>query len=1013
MQKDYENPSLPTCGSLPAHAYFIPHKDKMTALSGVSARSPFYCLLSGDWQFTYYERAADVPADVALGILPGQDVLPVPSNWQMYGYGKAQYCNVAYPIPIDPPFVPVDVPCGVYQRSFTLPDSFVGRDTHIVFEGVDSFYYLYVNGKKIGFGKCPHLPCEFDITSVLQPGENTLTVVVYQWSEGTYIECQDFLRVSGIFRDVYLLSRAKQCVSDYVITAVPTENGKDGKLSVSLDLSANIPVSITLLSPQGEELYHAEGAKNEVILPSIKYWSAESPVLYSLLIETEQEVILQKVGFRDIRISSKGELLINGTPVKIKGVNRHDTHPLYGHVTPMDTIRAELKQMKQMNINAIRTSHYPNTSEFLNLCDEYGFYVVAEADVESHGYCYNHTQGYWYTPFEKGNPAHDEMWRPLLLDRMERLVKRDRNHPAVFMWSMGNEADYGDNFIKMQQYCRMTDPTRLTHYERADEDRANSSFDVDSQMYTSKTDLIKEGKKKSKKPFFLCEYAHSMGVGPGDISQYVEIFYQYPALMGGCIWEWADHAIVIEDQNGVKNYGYGGDSGEKYHAGNFCSDGLMFPDRTPSSGAYEAKAAYANVRFDMADEENCRVKITNRYDFTDLSAFDIEYWLELDGRDVYHGRLERFSLKPHGVKTVKLDLPVVKAVKLGATLNFSVRLKQATIWADAGYEVCRSQIELQTEKTPVLQLPALSALTLQDDGGELIKVVGCGFCYTFNRLYASLEQAEVGGVPLFAARTDFSTKRAPIDNYMFETDKWLLNNDSKKEYDLFELTAVKVAEEKVLWQDGTLVLHFTGRLTSYSSVNLLKTLDVEYRIEPNGVICVTLHALRGDIQKPEWLPRFGMDLTLANNKDNVCYFGNGPEENYIDMCAAAKLGLYNTTVQKMHQNYVYPQDCGNRTDVRLLSITDDLGRGLLLSADHGFEFSASKYTSHQIKMAKHQWNLTADDRTYLYIDYKKSGIGSGSCGELVEQRYRLDEKEMSYAFRMLPVILNHEPVDLL
>ena len=1012
MQNDYENPTLPAMGSLPAHAYMIPHKEKETALSGCAAKSPYYFLLSGEWNFTYYERAADVPADVADAIAEGQDALPVPSNWQMYGYGTPQYVNCAYPIPVDPPYVPADVPCGVYQRSFTLPKAFTGRETHLVFEGVDSFYYLYVNGKKIGFGKCPHLPNEFDISSVLVAGENTITVVVYQWSEGTYIECQDFLRVSGIFRDVYLLSRAKAHVSDFTVTAAPINGNKDGKLSVSAVLTGKTDLSVTLTDAAGNTLYQGKGEKTEAVIPGISLWSAETPVLYTLILATKDEVIVQKVGFRDIRISEKAELLINGVPVKIKGVNRHDTHPLYGHVTPMASIREELAEMKRLNFNAIRTSHYPNTSEFLNLCDEYGFYIIAETDVESHGFAYSHGQ-YAYIPYEKGNPAHDEMWRPIMLNRIERLVMRDKNHPSVFMWSMGNEADYGDNFIKMGEYCHRVDPTRLTHYERSMEDRENSPFDVDSVMYPSLATLEEEGKKKSKKPFFLCEYAHAMGVGPGDVGQYVELFYRYPGLIGGCIWEWADHAVVIENEEGVKNYGYGGDSGEKYHFGNFCSDGLVFPDRKPSSGALEAKAAYANVRFSLLDQATGKVKITNRYDFTDLSAFDILYWVEADGKELCRGTLPRFSLKPHMSKTITLPLSVPHSVKCGATLNFSVRLKNATAWAEAGYEVARGQAELKTEKATLLAVPAHGTLTVTDDGKELITVSGCGFSYTFNRLYASVDALRVNGVELLSERTAFSAKRAPIDNYRHQKNEWALNQDSKEEFDIFEMSAPKVRSCRVEKQGEDVLLSFHAALTAYSAVSVLGRMDVTYRISPNGVIAVSVDAERASVRYPEWLPRFGMDFVLCDGRDRVTYYGKGPEENYIDMCVGAYLGLYKTTVQDMHQPYVMPQDCANRTDVRMLSVTDDLGRGILFVADDKFEFSASKYSEHNIKTALHQWDLHADDRTYLYIDYKKSGVGSGSCGPLVEKEYRLDEEAFAYSFRMLPVILNDEAEDFI
>ena len=1006
MRNDFENPTLARGGRLDAHAYMIPHKDKSTALSGVKAKSPYYHILSGDWSFAYYEKYTDLPEDIAE--IDFIDALPVPSNWQMYGYDTPQYANTAYPIPLNPPFVPAETPCGVYSTVFTLPAAFKGRRTHIVFEGVDSFYYLYVNGQRIGFGKVPHLPSEFDLTDVLHEGENTVTVVVYKWSEGTYIECQDFLRISGIFRDVYLLSRAKEYLTDIAIDAVPTNVYKDGKITASLSFSAPVSYTASLYDADGVLIGSIKDAPVSFRVENAKLWSAETPYLYTLLIEYGDECIAQKVGIRDIAVGRHGELLINGSVVKIKGVNRHDTHPVYGHVTPMADIRSELILMKQLNMNAIRTSHYPNTSEFLGLCDELGFYVIAEADLESHGFVY-YKGAYRYEAFDPERPAESSEWTAVHLDRIERLVARDKNHPSVFMWSMGNEADYGQNFIKMCEHCKRVDPTRLTHYERALQDRGNDPFDVVSEMYPTVAKVIAEGKLKDPKPYFLCEYSHAMGVGPGDIYDYVETFYQYPRLIGGCIWEWADHTVILENEKGEKNYGYGGDSGEKYHAGNFCADGLMFPDRTPSSGALEAKAVYQNVKFVFT--EDGRVKITNRFSFTDLSEFDIYCYIEQDGKVIARERLERFSLKPHASKTVSLPLRAVGEVKLAATVNFSVRLKHDTAWAEAGYEIARAQHELVLPKKSILSLPSKGALSLTEGGREHLIIEGNGFSYVINRLSATIAQITVNNVSLLADKAKLSTERAPIDNFRNVRQNWKINDDQRLEYDVHELSAVRVYEETREEKNGAFTVTFKGALTAHATRNLVENLTVSYTIEENGVIHACVSGEKGVLLP--FLPRFGMTFVLSDNRDKITYFGKGPDENYIDMCHAAHLGLFKTTTEQMHIPYLMPQAHGNRTDVRMLSITDGLGRGLLFAADEAFEFSASKYSEHAIKMAAHDWDLTGDDRTYLMIDYKNTGVGSGSCGPLTDEKYQLKEDFMSYGFRILPVILENEPIDLL
>lgn len=1002
MIRDFENPQMPRSGALPAHAYMIPFADHDAARTAWRDDSPFVASLCGDWSFTYYTRYADVPEDVAKEIKPGQDTVPVPSNWQMHGYGTAQYVNCAYPIPMNPPYVPVNTPVGVYQRTFTLPEGFANRRTHIVFEGVNSFYYLYINGKKAGFAKCSRLPSEFDVTPLLVSGENTVTVVVYEWSDGTYLECQDAFRLSGIFRDVYLLSRAPAHLSDITVHATPTENYRGGTLTAELTFTETTTYTASLLDADGNTLCSVKNAPVNFSLPEVTLWNAEKPYLYALLIETVDEVIAEKIGFRDIRISEKQELLINGTPVKIKGVNRHDTHPIYGHAIPLDEIRAELLQMKLFNVNAIRTSHYPNTSEFLSLCDEIGFYVIAEADVETHGFVYWHKEK-GYHPFDESMPAESPLWRTALIDRITRLVARDKNHPSVFMWSMGNEADFGNNFIEMCRVCREMDPSRLTHYEnatRALTDRKDFPFDVVSCMYPSFEWLEKEGKEPCGNPFFLCEYAHAMGVGPGDLYDYVETFYRYPNIMGGCIWEWADHALLLTNEKGESYYGYGGDAGEKYHFGNFCSDGLMFPDRTPSSGAYEMFAAYANVKITLADTSLPAVTIENRFSFTDLFETLISYRLEKDGQTLTEGTLDGFTLAPHEKATVALPLALPKEAKFGATLLFSVTTKEDQIYAPKGYEIACASLEVPVSRK--VSLPENSnTLAITDDGKEFITVSGEDFTYRFNRLYGAIESIAANGHEHLAVRTAFTTRRAPIDNYRNIKADWVLNQDFKGEFDIHELAELRVDDDTVTKCDDAIEIRFSGALTSYSARNLLEKADILYRVEKSGAISVTVSAERG--MTHAFLPRFGMELLLADDKENVSYFGLGPTESYIDMHHAARLGLFHTTVEEMWEPYLMPQDCGLRTDTRLLSVTDKTGAGLLFLADGTFEFAASKYDEHTVKMAKHPHELTPDGFTHLRIDYKNTGVGSASCGPMIQEKHQFREESFTYSFRVLPV----------
>ncbi len=1017
---DFENPRIMHMGRVKEHAYFIPYADISSALKMRPSNSPYYALLNGDWKFKYFERYVDVDKDIELADTSDWETLPVPSNWQMYGYGAPAYHNITYPIPIDPPYVPVDNPCGVYSRVFSVPDTFEGRETHIVFEGVDSFFYLYVNGKKVGFSKVPHVPAEFDISEYVVKGDNVITAVVLKYSDGTYMEDQDFYRVSGIFRDVYLLARAKHSVNDIFAKALLENDYKDGVLTVEADADKASDITLKLFDSFGNLVEEKKGGKTEFKISDVNSWSAEKPYLYKLIIESDGEVIPQDIGFRTVKKTDDGVLLINGAAVKLKGVNRHDTNAALGHVTPTDSIRSELKLMKKLNINTIRTSHYPNTSEFLHIANELGFYLIDEADFESHGMvCCGKGESCWsgYNAFDEFTMAQGEMWYEQAMDRVKRMVERDKNNPSVIMWSMGNESDYGDNHIAMGNWVKKKDNTRLVHYERADGvnykdvDGHKMPFDVESYMYPDPKTCEERLRKKSKLTFFLCEYSHAMGCGPGDIADYWDVFYKYKRACGGCIWEWADHAVILEDENGNTTYGYGGDSGEIASPDNFCSDGLVFPDRTPSSGALEAKAVYQYVKFDAVDLANGIISVKNLYDFTNLSDFEISYAVECDGKIIKRGKAANTALKPHATKRIKLGYTLPEFCKTGCHLNISVTLKDDTDWSEAGYEVAFAQFELPVEAFGKLDAVEFSNL-FEEVSDEFITVSGYNFRYVFNKYYNSFDVLEVGGCDILADRTSYGTKRAPIDNFRIAKKEWVIPQGESSMYDINETAGIKVYDVSSEFDaDGNYVINVQCAVTSLGRLNLVDNMNTRYTIHKNGVIKTEVSAENGCLS---FLPRFGMEIVLADNKDNVEYYGMGPEENYIDMHHHAKTGLYKTTVQDMHVPYVMPQDCGNRTNVKWVCVYDILGRGIMVSANDKIEFAASKFTEEEISAAKHQWDLEEGSETFLRIDYKVTGVGSGSCGPLTDEKYRLNEKKIEYSFDILPVILgNDEPKDLI
>ncbi len=1011
--KDFENPKLTHINRYKEHAYFIPYTDVFSALKGKKAFSPYYMLLNGEWNFKYFERYADVGENIES--ITDYVTLPVPSNWQMYGYDVPQYTNVIYPIPMDPPFVPVDNPCGVYTRDFYVPESFDNRDVHIVFEGVDSFLYLYINGKKVGMSKVPHVPAEFDITPYLVKGKNVITAVVLKWCDGTYMEDQDCFRVSGIFRDVYLVARAKDRVEDVFVKAGLDNNYKDGTFEAAFSLTGSPSVTVSLTNAENETIFVTEVNNDTTvatIIENISPWSAEKPVLYNLIIETKDEIIVQKIGFRTIETSKDGELLINGVSVKIKGVNRHDSHPEFAHVTPIKHIIKDLTLMKQLNINTIRTSHYPNTSEFYSLCDEYGFYVIDEADLESHGQCFHEGWPHYY-PYREFNVTQNKLWTDAALDRLSRMFERDKNHPSIIMWSMGNESDYGENHNIMCRWIKEKDDTRLVHYEGASREylldsKYDHPFDVESAMYPTVKEIKNDLKKfKNNKPYLLCEYVHAMGFGPGEMRDYWDLIYSSKKFIGGCIWEWCDHTVVLEDENGNKTYGYGGDSGEAYNDGNFCSDGLVFPDRTLSSGALETKYIYQYAKFDY---ENKKLKIKNLHDFTNLKEYDIIWKIEKDGRVINKGFIANTTLKPHTTKTVALDFDIPENATLGCYLNISMVTKNATELLPEGYEVAKAQFEL-VKGTGILAPATLSKVVIENETDEFIFIKGADFYYVFNKYYASFDVLDKNGCDILNDRTAFSTKRPNIDNYRRMKADWAIG-DYAIINDRNFVNENRVRDVKIKKTDDAVVIDVKMLIANYGHDSVISSMDVTYTINSNGVIDADVSNAVVNNTIP--IPRFGMDFVLED-LNNVEYFGMGPEENSIDMYTLAQMGHYKSTVQDMHVKYIMPQDNGNHSNTKAVAVYDDLGRGIIVATTEKFEFAVSKFSPEMIELAKHDAELYETGNTYLRIDAKVMGTGSGSCFHPVDEKYRINPKDvLNYSFSFMPVILdNEEPFDLI
>lgn len=925
---------------MPPRSYCIP--------KGISE----YRLLNGEWDFAYFERDTDVPE-----VIENWDKITVPSCWQLCGYGHPNYTNINYPFPYDLPFVPDDNPCGVYRRTFDIAKKF-GR-VYFVFEGVCSCAFLYVNGGYVGFTQGSRLQAEFDITDFVTEGENTVTVKVLKWCCGSYLEDQDAFRYNGIFRDVYILQRPKNHIRDFEL--IP--NGES--VTVSVEGGAHLEIF-----EDDALLFDGDiGEKFSFTPEKPILWNAEKPFLYTVRLSREGEVIERKVGLRKIEISDKYELLINGVPVKLHGINRHDTGKLRGWCQSDEELKKDLSLMKFLNINCIRTSHYPPTPKFIDMCDEMGFYVVCETDLETHGACYRIPNGTGAYDVESGDwPCTKPEWKHEFLDRMERMVETFKNSPSVIFWSTGNESGHGVNHVEMIRATKKRDGSRLLHAEDASRKGEIHNPDVYSEMYLP-LQRVEELANDSAvdMPVFLCEYSHAMGNGPGDVWDYNELFDRYPKLIGGCIWEWADHVVT---ENGVEKYG-GDFDGELTNDANFCCDGLVFADRTFKAGTYEAKAAYQPIR---TSYENGKLTVYNRLDFTNLCEYDFSYSVEADGKILKTEKIP-LLLNPHETAAIDISVPKITAI-YGAHLNISLTkggVEYAKCQHDIPFEAARN------EQTPTAQL---------EEDGKNIYAAGDGFSYVFSKHYGAFTSIKIGGDEQLAGKTVLSAFRAPTDNERYIKVLWINSNGRQGEN--LDCTFSKVYSCTV--SNGKIAV--TGSLAGVSRVPLLHY-KLLVGISANGQITFSLDCkIR---ESAYWLPRLGFEFELPGEKNNFTYYGSGSIESYCDMHHWACVGLYESDTDKEYVKYVMPQEHGNHFATKMLKI----GKLIFTSPD-GFEFNASKYSSKALFRATHTDELVSDGKTHLRIDYKNSGLGSNSCGPELGEKYRLSEKSIKFGFTIYP-----------
>lgn len=940
--RKYENLNFISENREKQRAYYIP--------SG-------YTLLNGEWDFKFYN--ADYEEEY---IEKEWGKISVPSCWQMCGYENPNYTNVAYPFPYDPPFVPDKNPMGVYRRNFHVSDT--NRETYIVFEGVSSCMELFVNDKYVGYSQGSHLQAEFNISDFVKEGENTVLVKVRKWCSGSYLEDQDFFRFNGIFRDVYLLSRPKGHIKDIKIE---TENNK---IIINFEGKAEI----TLLDGERELGKVCAEGKAEFEVENPVLWNAEKPYLYELLFEYEGEVISQKVGFVTYSIGKDYEFLVNGVEVKLKGVNHHDTHPANGWCMTDEDILKDLTLMKKLNINTVRTSHYPPSPKFLNMCDEMGIYVMLETDLETHGAQSREAGGKGFDILENNLwPCTNPDWEPSFLDRMERAYQRDKNHASIFSWSTGNESGHEKNHLKMMEYIRENDKKRLIHCEdasRASEfnEKCPHYFDrpdMHSRMYEDVAGMEKKAKDENfKKPYFLCEYAHAMGNGPGDVWDYWNVIYKHKKLIGGCIWEWADHTVLVD---GVPKYG-GDFEGELTHDKNFCADGMVFYDRTFKAGTLEIKAVYQNIDCTLSGES---LKVLNRHSFTNLNEYTFKYEIKVDGT-VFEEKELVLEAEPFKEAEIKLNLP--KKCSLGAFVN-------CYLYDKDNYEVALCQIEIPVSVEKEENKAAL--LVGKEENGNII-FEGEGFKYTFSKHLGTFVSLIKCGEENLLEPLKITAMRAPIDNERRIYQKWYWS-DSWQSENLDRIFS-KVYSADVKGGEITV----SGSIAGVSRTPFLRYTAV-YNVYENGEIKVSLS---GKVKEEcTFLPRLGFEFKMPKNKSQFKYFGMGPYENYCDMYRGSTIDFYESSAEDEYVNYIFPQEHGNHIKTKELEICG----GLKFKSDN-MEFNVSRYTAKDLMDAAHINELPENDFTNLRIDYKNSGVGSNACGPELLPKYRLDEKEIWFEF---------------
>lgn len=1014
VPRHYEDLKIMHENTMPSRAYYMPASHDMGPLVEDRFSSDRVICLNGTWEFQYFNSIYDLQEKFYE---QGYDCsrftqVEVPGVWQNYGYDSHQYTNVRYPIPLDPPYVPQENPCGAYVRKFYYEIPEEAPRAYLNFEGVDSCFYVWVNGKYVGYSQVSHATSEFDVTEVLKNGENTLAVLVLKWCDGTYLEDQDKFRMSGIFRDVYFVNRPENVVYDYFTTTEIQEEQAVITVQASYQGKA-VPTKLTLYDAEHKEIASQVFQENTgtvythkavILVKEPNLWNPEQPYLYTLVLETEGEVITDRIGLREICVKD-AVLYVNGTAIKFKGVNRHDSDPVTGFVIGLEQMKKDLQMMKESNFNAVRSSHYPNVPYFYQLCDEYGLFVIAEADNESHGTQSQYLKdSNWENVSRKWNEriSDNPEFIPATLDRTKLCVHREKNRPCIIIWSMGNECGYGCTFEEALKWTKGFDSTRLTCYEssfyRSDRRKYDySNIDIFSRMYPSLEEIQEYMDKKPDKPLLLIEYCHAMGNGPGDLEDYFQIIYEYDVLCGGFVWEWCDHAIYQgQAANGKEKYLYGGDFGEEVHDGNFCMDGLVYPDRTPHTGLLEYQNVYRPARVVSFCQKTGELCLENYMNYVDLKDYIyLVYEVNCDGKLLEKKQfILQESVLPHKKGTILLDITVPDSGK--CYLKVSYHLKHGASVMAQGSRMGFDEILLKNQDGRNQQATALLETQEQKEAevqvsetDRFLSIRSDTFFYVYNKLSGLFEQLSVDGEELLETPMELNIWRAPTDNDRKIKQEWI-----DAGYDRSKARAYDTHWE----MNGEGIRIYST--VSVAAVAIQKVLDIEavWKIYRTGEISVKMH-VKKDREFPQ-LPRFGIRLFLRGEYENLKFYGLGPHESYRDKCRSCSHGLYDTTVEEQHEDYICPQENGSHTDCDYLMLEKE-NQTVTAVSSRPFSFNVSYYSQEELTRKAHNFELEKSGSTIVCLDYAQNGIGSNSCGPELRKEYQFTEETFTFDMKFL------------